>query len=142
MDSMLSSTLPKAEGSARSQPARGGGDGVLIWQSANGGPFAKTTAATGKLGHSSRSSMRTAAPIVGERTASRVSATTLCAGAFGLALWNGKDAILKERLFGLGVLFYEYFNGDDGRGLGASHQTGWTALIANLLVPKEIGVGG
>jgi hypothetical protein len=30
------------------------------------------------------------------------------------------------------VLFYEYFHGDDGRGLGASHQTGWTALAANL----------
>jgi hypothetical protein len=31
------------------------------------------------------------------------------------------------------VLFYEYFHGDDGRGLGASHQTGWTGLIALLL---------
>ncbi|MEN6451642.1 MAG: glucosidase [Thermoguttaceae bacterium] len=31
------------------------------------------------------------------------------------------------------VLFYEYFNGDTGQGLGASHQTGWTALIARLL---------
>jgi hypothetical protein len=31
------------------------------------------------------------------------------------------------------VLFYEYFHGDTGRGVGASHQTGWTALIANLL---------
>lgn len=31
-------------------------------------------------------------------------------------------------------LFYEFFNGDNGKGLGASHQTGWTALIANLLV--------
>ena len=31
------------------------------------------------------------------------------------------------------VLFYEYFHGDDGRGLGASHQTGWTALVAKLL---------
>jgi len=31
------------------------------------------------------------------------------------------------------VLFYEYFHGEDGRGLGASHQTGWTALAANLL---------
>jgi len=30
-------------------------------------------------------------------------------------------------------LFHEYFHGDDGRGLGASHQTGWTALAANLL---------
>jgi hypothetical protein len=31
------------------------------------------------------------------------------------------------------VLFYEYFHGDTGRGLGASHQTGWTALAANLI---------
>lgn len=31
------------------------------------------------------------------------------------------------------VLFYEYFNGDTGRGLGASHQTGWTALVAELM---------
>ena len=30
-------------------------------------------------------------------------------------------------------LFYEYFHGDTGRGLGASHQTGWTALVARLL---------
>jgi len=31
------------------------------------------------------------------------------------------------------VLFYEYFHGDTGRGVGASHQTGWTALVARLL---------
>jgi hypothetical protein len=31
------------------------------------------------------------------------------------------------------VLFYEYFHGDDGAGIGASHQTGWTALVAKLL---------
>ena len=31
------------------------------------------------------------------------------------------------------VLFYEYFHGDDGSGLGASHQTGWTGLVAKLL---------
>jgi hypothetical protein len=31
------------------------------------------------------------------------------------------------------VLFYEYFHGENGRGLGASHQTGWTALVARLL---------
>jgi hypothetical protein len=31
------------------------------------------------------------------------------------------------------LLFYEYFHGDDGSGLGASHQTGWTALVANLI---------
>ncbi len=31
------------------------------------------------------------------------------------------------------LLFYEYFHGDTGAGLGASHQTGWTGLVANLI---------
>ncbi len=31
------------------------------------------------------------------------------------------------------ILFYEYFHADTGRGLGASHQTGWTALVASML---------
>jgi hypothetical protein len=31
------------------------------------------------------------------------------------------------------ILFYEYFHGDSGAGLGASHQTGWTGLVAPLL---------
>jgi hypothetical protein len=31
------------------------------------------------------------------------------------------------------VLFYEYFHGDTGRGVGASHQTGWTALVSRLI---------
>ncbi|QEL18201.1 putative (alpha/alpha)-barrel-type glycoside hydrolase [Limnoglobus roseus] len=35
------------------------------------------------------------------------------------------------------VPFYEYFHGDTGMGLGASHQTGWTALVAKLLLPSE-----
>jgi hypothetical protein len=33
-------------------------------------------------------------------------------------------------------LFYEYFHGDTGAGVGASHQTGWTGLIALLLRPR------
>ncbi len=35
------------------------------------------------------------------------------------------------------VLFYEYFHGDSGRGVGASHQTGWTGLVAKLLKPRR-----
>jgi hypothetical protein len=31
------------------------------------------------------------------------------------------------------IPFFEYFHGDNGAGLGASHQTGWTALVARLL---------
>ncbi len=38
------------------------------------------------------------------------------------------------------VLFYEYFHGDTGFGLGASHQTGWTGLVAKLM--QQSGVGG
>ena len=34
------------------------------------------------------------------------------------------------------ILFYEYFHGDNGRGVGASHQTGWTGLIAKILQPR------
>ena len=34
------------------------------------------------------------------------------------------------------IWFYEYFHGDSGRGVGACHQTGWTALIAKLLQPR------
>jgi len=39
------------------------------------------------------------------------------------------------------VLFHEYFHGEDGRGLGASHQTGWTALIAKLLQQSGASLG-
>jgi hypothetical protein len=35
------------------------------------------------------------------------------------------------------IPFYEYFHGDNGSGLGASHQTGWTGLVALLI--QQIG---
>ena len=31
------------------------------------------------------------------------------------------------------MLFYEYFHGDNGAGLGANHQTGWTGVVAKLI---------
>jgi hypothetical protein len=34
-------------------------------------------------------------------------------------------------------LFYEYFDGDTGKGLGASHQTGWTGLVADLIIGRR-----
>jgi hypothetical protein len=39
-------------------------------------------------------------------------------------------------------LFYEYFHGDTARGVGASHQTGWTGLLAKLLQPRRPESGG
>jgi hypothetical protein len=35
------------------------------------------------------------------------------------------------------IPFFEYFHGDNGRGVGASHQTGWTGLIAKLIQPRR-----
>jgi hypothetical protein len=51
--------------------------------------------------------------------------------------WHGDSIrpVLDENWRGL-HLFHEYFHGDTGRGLGASHQTGWTALIARLIEDK------
>jgi hypothetical protein len=36
------------------------------------------------------------------------------------------------------LLFFEYFHGDSGRGVGAAHQTGWTGLVAKLLQPRQV----
>jgi hypothetical protein len=41
--------------------------------------------------------------------------------------------VYKQEEFKDLILFYEYFHGDTGRGVGASHQTGWTSLVANMI---------
>jgi hypothetical protein len=49
-------------------------------------------------------------------------------------VFGQNDKARKDPHFRDHVLFYEYFNGDTGAGLGAAHQTGWTALVAELLL--------
>jgi hypothetical protein len=49
------------------------------------------------------------------------------------AVFGGNDTFQKSPLWRDLVPFYEYFHGDNGAGLGASHQTGWTALVAKLI---------
>jgi hypothetical protein len=53
------------------------------------------------------------------------------------AIYGDHDLLQNDPNFRDYLQFYEYFHGDDGRGLGASHQTGWTGLIAKLLVPRQ-----
>ena len=48
-------------------------------------------------------------------------------------VWGDNDYFQTDPHWRDLVPFHEYFHGDDGTGLGASHQTGWTALIASLL---------
>jgi hypothetical protein len=48
-------------------------------------------------------------------------------------LYGGTEKFQRDPHWRDQVLFYEYFHGDNGAGLGASHQTGWTGLIATML---------
>jgi hypothetical protein len=52
------------------------------------------------------------------------------------ACFGERDTLQHDPHFQDYLLFHEYFNGDTGHGLGASHQTGWTGLIAKLLQPR------
>jgi len=48
-------------------------------------------------------------------------------------VFGDNDKLHDDPYFRDYILFHEYFHGDNGRGAGASHQTGWTGLIANLI---------
>lgn len=49
------------------------------------------------------------------------------------AFYGGVEYFQKDPEWRDYMLFYEYFHGDNGAGIGASHQTGWTALVAKLI---------
>jgi hypothetical protein len=48
-------------------------------------------------------------------------------------VYGGSEKFQKDPYWHDLILFYEYFHGDNGAGLGASHQTGWTGLVARLI---------
>ena len=54
------------------------------------------------------------------------------------AIFGNNDKMQFDPNFNNYILFYEYFHGDNGRGVGASHQTGWTGLVAKLLQPRNV----
>jgi hypothetical protein len=49
------------------------------------------------------------------------------------AVYGGTEKFQTDPHWRDHILFYEYFHGDNGAGLGASHQTGWTGLVAKLI---------
>jgi hypothetical protein len=53
------------------------------------------------------------------------------------AIFGENEKMQNDPNFSDYILFFEYFHGDSGRGVGASHQTGWTGLVAKLLQPKR-----
>ena len=48
-------------------------------------------------------------------------------------VFGGSDKFQSDPHWRDNLLFYEYFHGDNGAGLGASHQTGWTGIVATLI---------
>jgi hypothetical protein len=46
---------------------------------------------------------------------------------------GGNDTLNFDENWKDNIWFFEFFDGDSGRGLGASHQTGWTGLIAKMI---------
>jgi hypothetical protein len=53
-------------------------------------------------------------------------------------IYGESELFQKDPQFSKYPMFYEFFHGDTGRGLGASHQTGWTGLVAKLLQQSGI----
>jgi hypothetical protein len=51
----------------------------------------------------------------------------------GRPVFGGAEKFQKDPHWRDNLLFYEYFHGDNGAGIGASHQTGWTGIIAGLI---------
>ena len=52
-------------------------------------------------------------------------------------VYAGQDKFQTDPAWRENILFYEYFHGDTGAGLGASHQTGWTGLVADLITRRR-----
>ena len=48
-------------------------------------------------------------------------------------VFGGAELFQQDPSWGDNLLFYEYFHGDNGAGIGASHQTGWTGVVAQII---------
>jgi hypothetical protein len=70
---------------------------------------------------------------VAEEIARRLANIFLRDGSGRRPVYGGTEAFQADPHWRDLILFYEYFHGDNGAGLGASHQTGWTGIVARLM---------
>jgi hypothetical protein len=70
---------------------------------------------------------------VAQEIAKRLSAIFLSDKDGRRPVYGGTEKFQKDPHWKDLILFYEYFQGDNGAGLGASHQTGWTGLVPIML---------
>ncbi len=74
---------------------------------------------------------------VAEEISRRLARVFLPDANHGRPIFGDREKLQNDPHFRDYVLFHEYFHGDTGRGVGASHQTGWTGLIAKILQPRS-----
>jgi hypothetical protein len=72
-----------------------------------------------------------------EELSSRLTRLFLRDGTGRRPVFGANQRLQDDPHFRDHLLFYEYFHGDNGRGVGAAHQTGWTGLVAKLLMPRR-----
>ncbi len=70
---------------------------------------------------------------VAEEISRRLSNIFLCDQDGRRPVYGGSKKFQEDPHWRDYLLFYEYFHGDNGAGLGASHQTGWTGIIARTM---------
>jgi hypothetical protein len=70
---------------------------------------------------------------VSREIADRLAAIFECDGRDRRPVYGGSTKFQTDPYWRDFVLFYEYFHGDNGAGLGASHQTGWTGVVGTLI---------
>lgn len=70
---------------------------------------------------------------VSKEIASRLTSIFLRDEQGGRPVYGGTEKFQSDPYWRDHILFYEFFHGDNGAGLGASHQTGWTGLVAKLI---------
>lgn len=73
---------------------------------------------------------------ISRELARRLTKLFLRDGSGRCPIYEGGDLLHTDPQFRDYILFVEHFHGDTGRGLGASHQTGWTGLVTLLLHPR------
>ena len=95
-----------------------------------------------KLEYPTGSGQRAHASARSRRTSPTGSSRSGCPDADGRRpLYGGTERLQTDPAWKDNLFFNEYFHGDNGAGLGATHQTGWTALVADLILdPPSTGL--
>ena len=94
----------------------------------------KTAKTTARKARRAKPARKPAAPKIERTKTMTFDATKL----FNIDALPGTEKFQADPHWRDHILFYEYFHGDNGAGLGASHQTGWTGLAAHVILERAV----